>query len=287
MVFKADFFNINIMVLKDLYKQAMSFSDTPLMPVVFVGHGTPMNSIEDNEFVRAWGKLGADLPHPQAILCISAHWETRGTFVTAMDQPKTIHDFYGFPKELYAEHYLASGSPLLADMIHERVKSTNIKEDYEWGLDHGSWSVLKHVYPQADIPVVQMSIDHFKDAKYHYDLGKELMFLRRKGVLIIGSGNMIHNLRMISVENGDFNAEYGYDWAFELNDLLKEKILDRDYSSLVDYRRLPASLMAIPTPEHYIPLLYTLSLQEESEVIQIFNDKVIAGSLSMTSIIIG
>lgn len=287
MVFKADFFNMNIMVLKDLYKQAMSFSDTPLMPVVFVGHGTPMNSIEDNEFVRAWGKLGADLPHPQAILCISAHWETRGTFVTAMDQPKTIHDFYGFPKELYAEHYLASGSPLLADMIHERVKSTNIKEDYEWGLDHGSWSVLKHVYPQADIPVVQMSIDHFKDAKYHYDLGKELMFLRRKGVLIIGSGNMIHNLRMISVENGDFNAEYGYDWAFELNDLLKEKILDRDYSSLVDYRRLPASLMAIPTPEHYIPLLYTLSLQEESEAIQIFNDKVIAGSLSMTSIIIG
>lgn len=275
------------MTLKDLHKQAISFIDTPLMPVVFVGHGTPMNSVENNEFVGAWEKLGFDLPQPQAVLCISAHWETKGTFITAIDKPKTIHDFYGFPRELYTEQYPAPGSSVLADMVHQNVKDPDIQKDYEWGLDHGSWSVLKHIYPKADIPVVQMSIDHFKDSKYHYNLGKELMFLRRKGVLIIGSGNMIHNLRMVKVIGEDFNAEYGYDWAFELNEFLKEKILNRDHYSLIDYRRIPASLMAIPTPEHYIPLLYTLGLQEKDEPIRIFNDKVIAGSLSMTSLIIG
>ncbi|EGK02670.1 MULTISPECIES: 4,5-DOPA dioxygenase extradiol [Dysgonomonas] len=276
------------MTLKDLHKRAMQFHDTPLMPVVFVGHGTPMNAVEDNEFVQAWGRLGQNLPQPQAILCISAHWETRGTFVTAMNEPKTIHDFYGFPRELFAQQYPAPGSKELAQLVREQINDVAIGEDYEWGLDHGSWSVLKHIYPLADIPVVQMSIDHFKGMQYHYDLGRELAFLRRKGVLVIGSGNMIHNLRMVRVEGDDFNTEYGYDWAFELNDLFKDKILNGDFHSLIDYTRLhDASRLAIPTPEHYIPLLYTLALRERDEPVRIFNDKVIAGSLSMTSLVIG
>ncbi|GAB6120932.1 4,5-DOPA-extradiol-dioxygenase [Dysgonomonas termitidis] len=276
------------MTLKDLHKQAMQFQDTPLMPVVFVGHGTPMNAIEDNEFVHAWTSLGQDLPQPQAILCISAHWETRGTFVTAMNEPKTIHDFYGFPRELFAQQYSARGSKELADLVRERINDVAIGEDYEWGLDHGSWSVLKHIYPLADIPVVQMSIDHFQVMQYHYDLGRELAFLRRKGVLVIGSGNMVHNLRMVRIEGDDFNTEYGYDWAFELNDLFKDKILNGDFHSLIDYTRLhDAARLAIPTPEHYIPLLYTLALRQKNEPVRIFNDKVIAGSLSMTSLVIG
>lgn len=276
------------MTLKDLHKQAMQFHDTPPMPVVFVGHGTPMNAIEDNEFVQAWGRLGQNLPQPQAILCISAHWETRGTLVTAMNEPKTIHDFYGFPRELSAQQYPARGSKELAELVRGQINDVIIGEDYEWGLDHGSWSVLKHIYPMADIPVVQMSIDHFKGMQYHYDLGRELAFLRRKGVLVIGSGNMIHNLRMVRIEGDDFNTEYGYDWAFELNDLFKDKILNGDFHSLIDYTRLHnAARLAIPTPEHYIPLLYTLALQERDEQIRIFNDKVIAGSLSMTSLVIG
>lgn len=281
-------YRLNIMTLKDLHKQAMVLEDTPLMPVIFVGHGTPMNAIEDNEFVHEWNKLGSDLPRPKAILCISAHWETRGTYVTAMEHPKTIHDFYGFPQELYKQRYPAHGFKDLAEVVQKEVENINIGLDYEWGLDHGSWSVLKHIYPFADIPVVQMSIDHFKDGRYHYDLGKELLFLRRKGILVVGSGNMIHNLRMVRVENGDFNTEYGYDWAFELNDLFKEKILNQEHTSLIDYKRISNSAqLAIPTPEHYIPMLYTLSLQQKDERIRIFNDKVIAGSLSMTSLIIG
>lgn len=276
------------MLLKDLHKQAMALDDTPLMPVVFVGHGTPMNAIEDNEFVHEWNRLGVDLPRPQAILCISAHWETRGTYITAMEHPKTIHDFYGFPQELYKQQYPAHGSKDLAEVVQKQVRNINVGLDYEWGLDHGSWSVLKHIYPFADIPVVQMSIDHFKDGKYHYDLGKELLFLRRKGILVIGSGNMIHNLKMVKVENGDFNTEYGYDWAFELNDLFKEKILNQEHISLTDYKHISNSAqLAIPTPEHYIPMLYILSLQQKNEHVHIFNDKVIAGSLSMTSLIIG
>lgn len=273
------------MILNDLHKQALAFADTPPMPVIFAGHGTPMNAIEDNEFVRAWNTLGTRLPRPQAILCVSAHWETKGTFITSMEMPKTIHDFYGFPKELYAQKYPAPGSAGLSDMVRESIQ--DVKADYEWGLDHGTWSLLKHIYPYADIPVVQLSLDYSKDARYHYELARQLSFLRTKGVLIIGSGNMIHNLRMVRVENDDFNTEYGYDWAFELNDVLKEKIQVRDYFALIDYNHIHNSArLAIPTPEHYIPLLYVLALQGKNEEIKFFNDKVIAGSLSMTSLII-
>lgn len=276
------------MTLKEFHNQAIAFGANPLMPVVFVGHGTPMNAIENNEFVDMWTDLGKNLPKPRAILCISAHWETRGTFVTAMENPKTIHDFYGFPRELYAQQYPARGSEKLVNAVREQVKDVAVGNDYEWGLDHGSWSVLKHIYPEADIPVVQLSIDHFRDMRYHYDLGRELAFLRRKGVLIIGSGNMIHNLRMIKLEGEDFNSEYGYDWAFELNDIFKTKILQKDHASLIDYTNINHSVsLAVPTAEHYIPMLYTLAMQQGDEPIRIFNDKVIAGSLSMTSLVIG
>lgn len=276
------------MNLKDLHKQLLYLEDTPLMPVIFVGHGTPMNAIEDNEFSQKWHQLGASIPHPQAILCISAHWETRGTYITAMQSPKTIHDFYGFPRELFAQQYPAKGLPELADDLANNSLPFSIETDYEWGLDHGSWSVLKHFYPKAEIPVLQLSIDYTKPLSYHVELAKELNFLRRKGVLIVGSGNMIHNLRMVTPKNGDFNIEYGYDWAIELNEKFKSRIYDRDINSLTNYKSLDSAVnLAIPSLEHYIPLLYTLALQDKDDQITVFNDKIVAGSLSMTSIIIG
>ncbi len=276
------------MNLKDLHKQVLYLKDTEPMPVIFAGHGTPMNAIENNEFSRKWHELGTSLPHPQAILCISAHWETRGTFITAMQSPKTIHDFYGFPRELFAQQYEAKGLPALAEDLAHNSAPFTIETDYEWGLDHGSWSVLKHFYPKADIPVLQLSIDYTKPMSYHVELAKELSFLRRKGVLIIGSGNMIHNLRMVTPKNGDFNVEYGYDWAIELNEIFKSRINDRDVNALTNYRSLNSAVnLAIPSLEHYIPLLYTIALQDKDDDITIFNDKVVAGSLSMTSLIIG
>lgn len=272
------------MTLKNFYRQSLSLKDTDPMPALFVGHGSPMNAIEDNEFARKWGELGRALPLPQAILCISAHWETKGSLITYAEHPKTIHDFYGFPKELYQQEYPAEGYPALAESIKESVNSVDIELDNEWGLDHGTWSLLQHFYPEANIPVVQLSIDYTKNMQYHYDLAKELMYLRRKGVLIIGSGNMIHNLRMLQVKGENFNAEHGYDWALELNTLMKDKIGNGDSHALIHYNSLATnSHLAIPTPEHYIPLLYVLGLQSKDDSIGFFNDKVIAGSLSMTS----
>lgn len=276
------------MTLNDFHKAMSLLSDTSPMPVLFVGHGSPMNALENNEFTKTWEDVSKSLPRPRAIVCISAHWETRGTYVTADLKPKTIHDFYGFPPELYKQEYPASGSPELAKEIIDNVENTKIEESLEWGLDHGTWSVLKYFYPDADIPVIQISIDHYKDVQWHYDFAMQLAFLRTKGVLVVGSGNMIHNLRMIQLKNDDFNTEFGYDWAFELNDIFKNKLLDANFQDLIDYRNLhnKASL-AVPTPEHYIPMLYALGMTRKEERIKIFNDKVIAGSLSMTSFIIG
>ncbi|HBG41662.1 MAG TPA: 4,5-DOPA dioxygenase extradiol [Porphyromonadaceae bacterium] len=276
------------MNLKDLHTNLSSLKDTPLMPALFIGHGSPMNAIEDNEFSRMWSTLGDRLPIPNAIVCISAHWETRGTSVTMSEHPKTIHDFYGFPRELYQQDYPASGAPLLAQDVIDHITHTHIKADDQWGLDHGTWTVLKYTYPQADIPVIQISLDHYKDAKWHYELGKELAFLRNKGVLVIGSGNMIHNLGMLRVAGDDFNAEYGYDWSFELNDILKTKLKEGDSNSLIRYHSLHKEAgLAVPTPEHYIPMLYVLGMRNKDEEISIFNDKVIAASISMTSFMIG
>ncbi len=251
------------------------------MPVLFVGHGSPMNAIEDNEFSKNWNSVENEIVKPKAVLCISAHWETKGTFVTAMKRPKTIHDFYGFPNELFEVEYPAPGSPELAEEIKKIITKTNAELDNQWGLDHGTWSVLKHFYSEANIPVIQLSIDYTKPPEWHYELGKELSSLRNKGVLIIGSGNMVHNLRMLDWHN----TEKGYDWAEEMNERFKLLILNGNHKELIDYRSINKDvLLAIPSPEHFIPLLYVLALKEKNEEITFFNDKTIMGSLSMTSL---
>jgi 4,5-DOPA dioxygenase extradiol len=260
---------------------------TAKMPVLFLGHGSPMNAIEENEFVRGFREAGKSIPKPAAILCVSAHWETQGTFVTAMENPKTIHDFGGFPRELYEVQYPAPGDPELAEKTRHLIRKNEVGLDQKWGLDHGCWSVVKHLYPKADVPVIQMSLDYGKDARFHYELAKELAALRQKGVLIIGSGNMVHNLRMVAWDRLN-DDEYGYDWALEASDKMKTFILDGDHQQLVNYKSQGRAFdLAIPTPDHYLPLLYALALKEDDEPVSLFNDKAIAGSLTMTSVRIG
>ncbi len=254
------------------------------MPVLFVGHGSPMNGIENNEFSQYWAKLGKEIPQPQAVLCISAHWLTAGTYVTAMESPRTIHDFGGFPKELYEVQYPAPGKPELATEIANMVQSTNAGLDHEWGLDHGTWSVVRHMYPDASIPVLQLSIDFYKSAAYHYKLAQELTSLRKKGVLIIGSGNMVHNLRRVDWQRMN-EPNYGYDWAQEINTIFKSKIEHKQHEDLISYEGLgTAAKLAIPTPDHYYPLIYSLGLQDQKDSVEFFNDKYVGGSLSMTSV---
>lgn len=274
------------MKLSHLRNIASHFGRTDRMPVLFLGHGSPMNAIEENMFVASFRELGHSLPKPQLILCVSAHWETKGTFVTAMSSPETIHDFGGFPRELYEVQYPAPGSPEWASKAKKIITKTEVELDYNWGLDHGAWSVIKHLYPQADVPVIQMSIDYTKPAQYHYDLAKEIGELSRKGVLIVGSGNMVHNLRLADFRrlSGD---PYGYDWAIEANELMKSYILDDDHQSLIQYRKQGAAFdLAIPTPEHYLPLIYSLALKEKNDKITLFNDEPVGGSLTMTSVLI-
>lgn len=271
------------MKVNDLSKMATSFNSTAPMPVLFIGHGSPMNAIVENEFVNSWKELGKSLPRPNAILVISAHWETRGTMVTAMEKPSTIHDFGGFPKALFEVQYPAPGSPELALEVQKSVKKTLVGLDEKWGLDHGAWSVVNRLYPNADIPVIQMSLDYYQTPQYHYELAKELAFLRHKGVLIIGSGNMVHNLRMVAWDRLN-DPEYGYDWALEANEQMKSFILNNDHQSMINFStRGRAFDLAIPSPEHFIPSLYALALKEEKEKITLFNDKAIGGSLTMTS----
>jgi 4,5-DOPA dioxygenase extradiol len=260
--------------------------DTKL-PVLFIGHGSPMNGIEDNEFSRIWTKFGKEITKPKAVLVISAHWLTNGTHITAMDNPKTIHDFGGFPQALFDVEYPAKGSPELAKATSELIKSTTVELDHDWGLDHGTWTVVRNMYPNADIPVIQLSIDYNKPAQYHYDLAKQLASLRKKGVLIIGSGNMVHNLGMIAWDKIK-EPEYGFDWAIEMNSIFKEKIGNGDFKSLIEYEKLnKAAKLAIPTPDHYYPLLYSIALQDAKDAVSFFNDKSVAGSLTMTSVKIG
>jgi len=257
------------------------------MPVLFIGHGSPMNGIEDNEFSRRWAQMGKEIPTPAAVLVVSAHWLTRGTHITAMEQPKTIHDFGGFPKALSDVQYPAPGSPELAKATQQLITSTNIGLDHDWGLDHGAWTIIRHMYPDANIPVLQLSIDYHQPPQYHYELAKELAALRKKGVLIIGSGNMVHNLRMVAWDKMD-QPEYGYDWSIEMNMLFKKHISDGNHPALIDYEKLSKSAkLAIPTPDHYYPLLYALALQEKNDQPLFFNDKVVMGSLTMTSVKIG
>ncbi|WP_367392987.1 4,5-DOPA dioxygenase extradiol [Lewinella sp. LCG006] len=271
------------MRLNALTKLTDSFEASQKMPVLFLGHGSPMNAIEENQFVAAFRKLGTELQPPKAILCISAHWETKGTFVTAMPHPRTIHDFGGFPRALYDVQYPAPGSPELALETKRIITSTEVVLDDKWGLDHGSWSVIKHLYPNADVPVIQMSIDYTKPAQYHYDLAKQLASLRNKGVLIVGSGNMVHNLRMVAWDKLD--SPYAFDWATEASEKMKDYILNDNHQSLIDYQKQgQAFALAIPSPDHYLPLIYTMALKEESDKVTLFNDEPLGGSLTMTSV---
>ena len=275
------------MDLKELKNLSEKFSASDKMPVLFVGHGSPMNGIENNTFSAVWQQLPKQFPKPSAIICVSAHWLTQGTFITAMDKPKTIHDFGGFPEKLYQVQYPAPGNSILAAETAKLFHSTHVALDHDWGLDHGAWTVIRHMYPQADIPVLQLSIDYHKPASYHYELAKELSVLRTKGVLIMSSGNMVHNLRMVAWDKMN-TPNYGFDWAIEMNDVFKQRIAESNHQPLLKYESLhKAATLAIPTPDHYFPLMYTLGLQQGKEKIEFFNDALVAGSLTMTSVRIG
>ncbi len=277
-------FLLSMKNLQDLYNHSLSFSPSEKMPVLFLGHGSPMNAIEENEFVTGFRDIAATLPTPNAILCISAHWFTKGTRVTAMEMPRTIHDFGGFPDELFAVQYPAKGSPALAQTTKELLMPAEVSLDEKWGLDHGAWSVIKHLYPSADIPVIQLSIDYTQPAEYHFRLAQQLSSLRDKGVLIIGSGNIVHNLRLVDFANFH-NDNYGYDWAIEARQLINDYLLNDNFQPLLDYEKQgQAFRLAIPSPDHYLPLIYSIALKEKAETISLFNDKLLAGSLSMTSL---
>jgi len=278
---------VSLSTLTSLNFLLNTLSETALkMPVLFVGHGSPMNAIEENEFTLYWKKLASEIEKPKAVLCISAHWLTRGTFVTAMNHPKTIHDFGGFPQALFDVNYPAPGDTALAEETAKLITSTSVGLDHEWGLDHGTWSIVKNMYPNAEIPVLQLSIDYSQPAQYHYDLAKQLSALRKKGVLIIGSGNMVHNLGMVAWDK--LNESFGFDWAIEMNSIFKKKIEENDHTALIQYEKLSSAVkLAVPTPDHYYPLIYTLGLKEEKDSISFFNDKPVAGSLTMTSVKFG
>ena len=253
------------------------------MPVIFLGHGSPMNAIEDSAFRRAWAGLAACLPRPRAVLCISAHWETRGVALTAAGQPETIHDFYGFPPALFAVRYPAPGDPKLAQTAAKLLASRGAQLDTRRGLDHGAWSVLSPMYPQADVPVVQLSLDTGEPASFHYELAQRLAPLRDQGVLILGSGNIVHNLQLL-----DYRRPDGFDWAVRFDHEVKARIQARDHEALIRYDEFgDDARRAVPTPEHYLPLLYVLALQSEHESVTFFNDQAVMGSISMTSMSIG
>jgi 4,5-DOPA dioxygenase extradiol len=260
-------------------------SPSQRMPVLFIGHGSPMNAIEDNTYTKTWRSLGKTLPRPQAILVVSAHWLTKGTMVTAMERPKTIHDFGGFPQELFNQQYNAPGAPDMASYTKEIVTATEVKLDSDWGLDHGTWSVLLPMFPAADIPVYQLSIDYYESISHHYELGKQLGRLRDKGVLIIGSGNIVHNLRQVNW-SGDGKV---FDWAVEFDTKFKDWMDKGDHKSVIDYQKLlgKTAEMAHPTNDHLLPLYYILGLQQKGEELTYFNDTIDMGSISMRSMIIG
>ena len=254
------------------------------MPAVFLGHGSPMNTLADNRYTRAWRAIGEKVPPPTAILAVSAHWYISGTAVTAMPAPRTIHDFGGFPQALFDYQYPAPGSPALAQRVRETLAPLAVRADESWGLDHGTWSVLAHVFPNADIPVVQLSIDATRPASFHYDLGKRLAPLRDEGVLIVASGNVVHNLGMLNWQD-DAPA---YDWAQRFNDAVGGYVRQREHGPLVDYENLgDDARLSIPTPEHYLPLLYILGLQDVREQAVIVIDGIQNASISMMTVVVG
>ncbi len=271
------------MKFNDLTRITEPLKSSPRMPVLFLGHGSPMNAIEENEFVIGFRNVAQEVPRPQAVLCISAHWETRGTQVTAMEHPRTIHDFGGFPQALFDVRYPAPGSPELAAETRRLVSSTDVILDQQWGLDHGAWSVVKHLYPNADVPIIQMSIDYTLSPEKHYALANEIAALRDKGVLVIGSGNMVHNLGMVAWDK--LNESYAFDWAQEASDKMERAITGGDHAPLINFHAQGRAFdLAINSGEHFLPLLYTLALQNTDERATLFNAKPVAGSLTMTSV---
>jgi len=261
-----------------------SLAPSQRMPVLFIGHGSPMNAIEDNSYSQSWHALGTKLPRPQAILSVSAHWLTKGTKVTSMAQPKTIHDFGGFPKKLFDAEYPAPGSPEFANLTKELVTYSHIQSDDTWGLDHGTWSVLLPMYPAADIPVYQLSLDYDQPTTYHYEIGKQLSKLRDKGVLIIGSGNLVHNLRAVDWSGGN----KVYDWAQEFDSKFTKWIEEGDHNSILNYQKIlgNTATMAHPTYDHLLPLFYVLGLQQKGEKVSFFNSQFDMASISMRSMLI-
>jgi 4,5-DOPA dioxygenase extradiol len=257
---------------------------SPRMAAAFIGHGTPMNALEHNRHTDAWRAFAASIPKPTAILAISAHWYTRGIGVTAMDKPKTIHDFGGFPQALFDTQYPAPGDPALAKHVIALLKPLDVHLDQQWGLDHGTWSILVHMFPEADIPVVQLSIDGTRPPQFHYDVGKQLSALRDEGVLILGSGNVVHNLGMLKRSD----QAMPYAWAIRFNDQVREHLHSRNHAPLINYESFgEAARLSIPTPEHYLPLLYILGLQRTDEALTILTDGIDLSSISMLSFSIG
>jgi 4,5-DOPA dioxygenase extradiol len=271
------------MTLNEFTHLTEALLNSPRMPALFVGHGSPMNGIEDTVFARGWKTLGETLPRPAAILAISAHWLTKGTFVHIAEKPKTIHDFWGFPKELYDITYPCPGAPAYAKALQTLVSKTRMETDLDWGIDHGTWIVLHRMFPLANIPVFQMSIDMSKSGQFHYELGRKLAALREKGVLIMGSGNIVHNLGRI-----DFNEDAKtFDWVEEFDTEAKMLIEKGDHASLINHEALGhAAALAIPTPDHYWPLLYALGLQEKNEAVSFPIEGITHGSISMRSVLI-
>lgn len=253
------------------------------MPVLFVGHGNPMNAIQDNKYTQGWFHATKDIPKPKAIVCVSAHWETNGTKVFSAPSNRMIYDMYGFPKQLYEVQYPSPGDPELAQYVKELVTKTQVSLDETWGLDHGAWSVLVKMYPDATIPCFQLSLDKTRNLQHHYEVAKELAALRNKGVLIIGSGNIVHNLRYAK-----FGDVPPYDWAVEFDEKIKSLINNRDHTSIIDYKKLGESaILSVNSAEHYIPLLYVLALQEKEDQITHFNEGIDFGSGSMRCVKIG
>ncbi|MBX3293091.1 MAG: 4,5-DOPA dioxygenase extradiol [Acidobacteria bacterium] len=254
------------------------------MPAIFFGHGNPMNALADNSYTRAWAGIGRTVGKPRAILCISAHWYVPGVAVTAMESPRTVHDFGGFPRELFAVQYPAPGSPELADRVIDLLDGTAVSDRDSWGLDHGTWSVLCHVFPDADVPVVQLSIDRDRPARFHYDLGKRLAPLRDESVLVIGSGNIVHNLGAYSWQNADIGP---FDWAVRFDEMARS-LAANDHDPLIDYASLgPDALLSVPTPEHFLPLLYILALRRQDDEVSFPVSGFDGGSISMTAVRVG
>lgn len=262
----------------------MSANNTPRMPAMFIGHGTPMNALETNQHTVAWQRAARAAPTPKAILVISAHWYTRGVGVTAMDKPKTIHDFGGFPQALFDMQYPAPGDSAVARRVKDILAPLNVQLDQGWGLDHGTWSILVHMFPEANIPVVQLSIDGAQPPQFHYDLGKLLSVLRGEGVLILGSGNVVHNLGVMRRTD----KAIAYDWANTFSDHVKACLQKRDHAPLINFESFgEAARSSVPTSEHYLPMLYILGLQRDEDKLSVFTDGIDLGSISMLSFAIG